>query len=121
MARPLNQITVERRGDVFCVRPCKRELDEEDLQQFSAEMNSLIQEDGCRKMVLCLGPEGPYCLYSIFLAKLVSIQRRLQEAGGLLKLAYVSPDTFKIFEACKLQNLFQFCPDTDAAVAELSV
>jgi anti-anti-sigma factor len=117
----MNQIEVQRHGDVCCIRLRKRELEEGDLHQFSSEVNQLIQDEGCRKMVLCLGPDGPLCLYSIFLAKLVSIQRRLHQAGGKFKLAHVSPEIFKIFEACKLQTLFAFCPDQDTALAELSI
>ena len=116
----MKQILLERHGDVCCIRLQKRELEEADLHQFSSEVNDLIQEEGCRKLVLSLGPEGPLCLYSIFLAKLVSIQRRLQQAGGQLKLAHVNPEIFKIFEACNLQNLFEFCPDQKTAIAQFA-
>jgi anti-anti-sigma regulatory factor len=77
----------------------------------------LVEEDGCRKMVLTLGPPEPEFLYSIFLAKLVSLQRRLRERGGALKLTGVGPNTLRIFEACRLVPLFDFAPDQDAAVA----
>jgi anti-anti-sigma factor len=120
MDRPMNQIEVERHGDVCCIRLRKPELEEEDLHQFSSDVNQLIQEEGCRKLVLCLGPDGPMCLYSIFLAKLVSIQRRLNQAGGVFKLAHVSPEIFKIFEACRLQTLFEFCPDQKTALADFA-
>jgi anti-anti-sigma factor len=120
MDRPPKQVELERRGDVFCVRLRKQSMEEEDLHEFGDEVTRMIQEDGCRKMVLSLGPDGPICLYSIFLAKLVSVQRRLQQAGGAFKLAHVSPDIFKIFEACKLQDLFEFCPDEATAIAELA-
>ena len=116
----MNQIEVERHGEVCCIRLRKRELEEEDLHQFSNEINQLIEDASCRKVVLCLGPDGPLCLYSIFLAKLVSIQRRLHQAGGKFKLAHVSPEIYKIFEACKLGTLFDFCPDQKSAIAEFA-
>jgi len=50
----------------------------------------------------------------------VSIQKRLNQAGGILKLAHVSPEIVKIFEACKLQTLFSICPDEKTALAELA-
>ena len=118
--RSMKQIDVEHHGDVCCIRLRKRELGEGDLHQFSSEVNHLIQDGNCRKMVLSLGPDGPLCLYSIFLAKLVSIQRHLHEAGGEFKLAHVSPEIYKIFEACKLESLFQFCPDLNSAIAEFA-
>ncbi len=116
----MKQILVDHHGDVCCMRLQRPELQEEDLHQFSNEVNQLIQDEGCRKLVFSLGPQGPLCLYSIFLAKLVSIQRRLRQAGGSLKLAHVSPEIYKIFEVCKLQTLFDFCPDQKTALAEFS-
>jgi len=120
MDRPYRQIDVSRHGDVFCVRLVRRNMAEEDLHEFGEELGRLIDNDGCRKLVLNLGPDGPLCLYSIFLAKLVSLQRRLQQAGGGLQLAHVGAEIYKIFEACKLQALFEFAPDQDAAVVALS-
>jgi len=120
MDRRYRQIEVERQGDVFCVRLRQRNMSEEDLHQFSDELNDLVERQGCRKLVLNLGPQGPLCLYSIFLAKLVSLQRRLSQAGGGLQLAHVGPDIYKIFEACRLQTLFSFAPDQSSAIAALS-
>jgi hypothetical protein len=120
MDRPYRQVEVARQGDVFCIRLLRRNLAEEDLHELSDELNGLIEHEGCSKMVLNLGPDGPLCLYSIFLAKLVSLQRRLQQAGGALQLAHVSPDIYKIFEACKLQALFEFAPDQNAAIVAFS-
>jgi anti-anti-sigma factor len=120
MDSPYRQIEVARHGDVFCVRLLRRNMAEEDLHELSDELTRLIETGGCRKMVVNLGPNGPLCLYSIFLAKLVSLQRRLQQAGGGLQLAHVSPEIYKIFEACKLQALFEFVPDQDAGILALS-
>jgi hypothetical protein len=113
------QIELDRQDDIFCVRLRKQRMAEEELHQLTEDLLGLIDVAGCRKMVLSLGPESPLCMYSIFLAKLVSIQRRLGQVGGVLKLAHVNPETYSIFEACNLQELFDFCPDTQAAVAEL--
>jgi anti-anti-sigma factor len=120
MDRPFRQIEVERRGDVFCVRLRHRQLDENQVQELSRELLSLIQEDGCRKMVLSLGPGSPDCLYSVFLAKLFTVRRRLVEAGGGLKLCDVTDDVRRVFEACHLQDYFDFAPDLETAVARFS-
>jgi anti-anti-sigma factor len=120
MDRVFRHIEVERRGDVFCVRPRRQDMDEASLDGFGEEINHLIKDEGCRKLVLVLGPDSLFCLYSIFLAKLVSVQRRLHLAGGALKLAQVPPAVLDIFDACRLRSLFDFSPDVDAAVQELS-
>ena len=82
MKRPYRHIDVERQKDVFCVRMRKRKLDETELHEFIDEVLSLIHDEGCRKMALSLGPGSPECLYSIFLAKLFTVRKRLIEAGG---------------------------------------
>ena|SRR5207302_4142788 len=120
MERPFRHLDVERQGEVYCVRLRQSRLDETALYEVWDEIYSLIDRDGCRKMVLSLGPEEPQCLYSVFLAKLVSLQRRLQVKGGVLKIADASPDTVGIFEACRLKELFDFAPDRASAVAALS-
>jgi hypothetical protein len=120
MQRPCRHLDVERQGDIFSIRLREMRLDESALDAVGEELHALIDEDGCRKMILSLGPDEPECLYSIFLAKLISVQRRLHEQGGTLKIADASPLTMDIFEACRLKELFDFVPDRASAIAALS-
>src|SRR5438105_6766221 len=116
MDRPFKQIDFEQQGDVYCVRLQHTQLDENGLEELSAEVARLIDENGCRKMVLSLGPEDPLCLYSVFLAKLVNLQRRLASAGGALALAGLSDNTQRIFQVAGLHSFFYFYPDVDTAL-----
>ncbi len=72
---------------------------------------------GCRKLALSLGPEPPDCLYSVFLAKLISIRNALRKLDGELALCEVAPIAYSVFEACLLHREFVFVPNFDAAVA----
>ena len=117
MGRPPQLITVEPRGDVACVRLRSHQLDEPEVLALAEELLSLISDDSCRKMVLSLGPGQVDCLYSVFLAKLVMVRRRLIELGGQLKIAEALPATIGIFEACHLKEYFEFYPDVDSAIA----
>src|SRR5258708_23202146 len=92
MARPYSHIDVERLDDIFCVHMRDRKMDETQVQEFSDELMSLVLDDGCRKLVLSLGPGSPDCLYSIFLAKLYTLRRRLGELGGTMKLVDVTDE-----------------------------
>ena len=74
-------------------------------------------DDGCRKVALSLGPKPPDCLYSVFLGKLISVQRRLQEKGRRLLLCEAGSEVQSIFAACKLLDHFTFAADFDAAAA----
>ncbi len=87
------------------------------IHELAQELRRLVAEGDCRKMALSLGPESPECLYSIFLAKLITLQRLLRERQGELVLCHAQPTVRDIFEACGLNQLFHFLPDFDAAVA----
>lgn len=117
MTRPYHYIDVACRGEVFCVRIPQKRLDEPMLLDMAGEVRNLIAEAGCRKMALSLGPESPECLYSIFLAKLISIQRLLRERQGELVLCHAQPAVRDIFASCCLDQLFHFLPDFEAAVS----
>ena len=118
MTRPYRHIEVERRGEAFCVRLRQARLDETTIYELAGELRELVTVEGCRKMALSLGPESPECMYSIFLAKLITLQRVLREHGGGLILCHVRPVVREIFAACCLEQLFCFRPDFEAALAE---
>jgi len=117
MTRPYRYIEVEQRGDIFCTRLRHTRLEEPMIYELFGEIRSLVADGGCRKMALSLGPESPDCLYSVFLAKLISLQRILRENQGELVLCHAQPAVRDIFAACCLDQLFHFLPDFDAAVA----
>lgn len=116
MTRPYRHIEVEMRGDAFCVRLLQTRLNEPVLYELASELRGLVVDGGCREMALSLGPKPPECLYSVFLAKLISLQRLLSERGGGLILCHASPVVHEIFAACCLDRLFHFLPDFEAAV-----
>lgn len=120
MTRPYRFLNVERRGDVFCTRLRQTQLDELMIHELADEFRRLIDDDGCRKLALSLGPDAPECLYSVFLAKLIALQRELREHQGALVLCHASPPVREIFAACALDQLFHFVPDFDAAVTQFA-
>jgi hypothetical protein len=118
MSQPYRFIAAERRGDVWCVRLRCARLEETEVYELANELLGLVH-DGCRKLALGLGPAAPDCIYSVFLAKLMTVQRVLGEQGGAMVLCEVSPVTRTVFEASRLDDQFRFLPDFDAAVAHL--
>ncbi|MCC6418746.1 MAG: hypothetical protein IT429_10965 [Gemmataceae bacterium] len=116
MERPYRHIEVERAGDVYCARLRQSRMDEDGLYELADELNDVAARDDCLKLVLSLGPETPEFLYSVFLAKLVALQRRFRARGGKLKLADLSEETVRVFDVCHLTPLFDFAPDRASAV-----
>jgi anti-anti-sigma factor len=94
-------------------------LDDDGVEQLGADLSRLVDEQGCRKMVLNLGPQEMECLYSLLLAKLIYLQRRLEANGGGLALAQVTPYVHELFEVTGLLKFFRFFPDQAAAVQAL--
>lgn len=120
MDQPLNYIAVEHRQGVCCVRLLRRRLDEVEVYKLGDELIGLVGDPACRKMALSLGPEPPECLYSVLLARLLTLRRKLQEAGGALVLCEVGAEALDVFEAARLKEYFTFAPDLPAAIASLT-
>lgn len=112
-------IAFQKNGDVLCARLQSPRVDDQHMEDLGAELARLIDEEMGRKIVICLGPEEPDCLISVFLAKLISLQRRLDALGGALALAHVSAHTRGIFRAAGIERLFHFYPDEQSATQAL--
>lgn len=110
-------IQVTQHDDIFAVRLKRARLEEDEINQLGEEIDALIGQEGCRKLLLSLGPEAPYCLYSVFLARLVCIRNRLQQVGGKLVLCDVSPQAYTTFLASRLNREFTFVPNLEAGLA----
>jgi anti-anti-sigma factor len=120
MLRPYHFIAYELIGEVYCVRLQDARIEHHDLDDLSAELGRLIDEENCRKMVLNLGPEEAEYLLSVFLAKLMNLQRRMEGMGGGLTLAHASEQTRTIFRLAGIEKFFHFYPDQQSAVKALS-
>lgn len=120
MKRPSTLLAVERISSVFCVRLLDPRIEDERMEDLGAEFGKLIEEENARKIVFNLGPHDPDCLLSVFLAKLISLQRRMDAVGGKLALANASADTRDIFRIAGIEKLFAFYPDQQSAIQALS-
>lgn len=114
-----SHIVVEREGDIAFVRLHRRRLAEEDVLEFAEEMIRLVVDEGYRKVVLCLERKDLTCLYSVYLAKLVTIRRRLLECGGVFVICEASPEVLGVLDACHLRSHFPCVPDRAAALTLL--
>jgi hypothetical protein len=118
--RAYHHLEVERVGDAAVATLLYREYDDRSLDEMSAELARPVDEDGCRSLILVLGPREPECLYSVFLAKLLNLHRRLEKNGGRLILAAVPPLAMNVIRTSGLERFFHFAPDREAALALLT-
>jgi hypothetical protein len=122
MSRAYRHLDVERVGDACCVRLRQMKLGESDLQEMGEDLLHLIEQEGCRKLVLSLGADTPQFRYSLFVAKLIAVRRRLLELGGAVpRLCEVSDPVLGVFDVCHVSHLFEFFPDPASALAGFGV
>jgi hypothetical protein len=121
MSHGFRHIDVQLHGPVACVKLVKPRLDETEIYQLFGEVLQLAREKGCPRIALSLGPQTPDCMYSVFLAKLIGLQRRLGEMGGALKLCECTTQVIDILQACVLLDRFDLVPDHATALNEWNI
>jgi hypothetical protein len=119
MDRPYRYIDNDRHAGVCCVKLRQLAFDDAELEELGAEIARLVDEEDCRRLVLVLGPGDPHILFSVFLAKLVNLQKRLENVGGRFALARLNPTTYRIIQAAGLESFFVYYKDEGEAVAAL--
>ncbi len=117
MSRGYTLIDCQRQEAAVIVQLRHPRLDENQLSTLAEEVLQASREDGCRKLILRFGPRPVECLYSVFLAKLISLQRQLAERQTGLILSEVAPAMFSIFRACRLEEFFLFAETLEQALA----
>ena len=82
----------------------KKILDEQNIQVIGEQLFSLVDELGRRKVLLNF--KNVEFLSSAALGKLITLNRKLQSAGGKLVLCEIDPQIYEVFEITKLNKLF---------------
>lgn len=109
------RLEVEDIGDVTVVNFVdKKILDEQNIQVIGEQLFSLVDELGRRKILLNFG--NVEFLSSAALGKLITLNRKLQSAGGKLALCNIAPPIYEVFEITKLNKLFAIHKDEQGAL-----
>jgi anti-sigma B factor antagonist len=109
------RLEVEDIGDVTVVNFVDRKiLDEQNIQIIGEQLFSLVDEFGRRKIVLNFS--NVEYLSSAANAKFITLQYKLQNAGGRLVLCNVSPEVHEVFEITKLEKFFRIYREEQEAL-----
>ncbi|HID24565.1 MAG TPA: anti-sigma factor antagonist [Planctomycetaceae bacterium] len=93
-----------------------RGLDEqENIEELGYHLISLVEKYGCRKLVVDL--EGVEIVGSVFLAKLITLHRRLHRAGGKLVVCGFAGVVAETLHISRLDEYLHTAPDVSAALA----
>ncbi len=109
------RLEVEQIGDVTVVNFIDRKiLDEQNIQIIGEQLFSLVDEEGCRKLLLNFG--NVEFLSSAALGKLITLNKKLQAAKGRLILCNIDPQIHEVFEITKLDKFFNIQKEEQAAL-----
>lgn len=108
-------LEVEDVGEVTVVNFTDRNiLDEQNIQAIGEQLFSLVDEMGRRKLLLNFA--NVEYLSSAALAKLITLNKKLQQSGGRLILCNIDPQIYEVFEITKLNKLFNIQAEEQAAL-----
>jgi anti-sigma B factor antagonist len=105
-------LTTTARGDVTVVR-VDGQLTVGNRQELKATVQAGVDAGG-RKFLLDCTPTG--YIDSSGLGALVTIAKRVREAGGQIRLAGLNDDLRSLFELTKLDTLFAIYPGVEEAL-----
>ncbi len=100
--------------EVTIIRLRARELDETKLQRLTQELGAVLEEPGRQRLVIDLGAVG--FLTSTGIGAMISVKKKIQTAGGKLKLCSLNPDIRSLFSITQVDRLFDIQDDADEAV-----
>jgi anti-sigma B factor antagonist len=92
-------------------------LDEQNIQIIGEQLFGLVDQEHVKKMVLNFG--NVEYLSSAALAKLITLTKKLQQAGGRLILCNIDPQIYEVFEITKLNKLFHIVKDEQTGMQEI--
>jgi len=109
------RLEVEDIGDVTVVNfTDKKILDEQNIQIIGEQLFSLVDDLGRRKILLNFS--NVEYLSSAALGKFITLNKKVNSAGGRLILCNIDPQIKEVFEITKLNKLFTIHEEEQAAL-----
>ena len=111
-----SRLRVKRDGDITQVEFVDRNiLDEANIQQIGEEITGLIETSSGPKLLISFSNVDH--LSSAALGTLITINNKVKNKGGKLRLANIDPQIYEVFKITKLDKLFQIHDTTERAMA----
>lgn len=109
------RLEVEDIGEVTVVNFVDRKiLDEQNIQKIGEDLFSLVDDQGKAKILLNFG--NVEYLSSAALGKFITLNKKVQAAGGKLILCNIDPQIYEVFEITRLNKLFNIQKEEQAAL-----
>lgn len=109
-----SRLSVTHTGDIVRVQFLDRNiLEEAAIQQIGDEISSLIEAAPNPKLLINF--KDVEHLSSAALGTLITINNRIRQKGGQLRLSNIDPQILEVFVITKLNKLFQIHDDAESA------
>jgi anti-sigma B factor antagonist len=109
---------ITKQNDVAVVSfVTSRILDQSNVQQLGEELDALIDQHDMDRIILNF--ENVSYMSSAVMGKLVSLLKRVQSAGGELKLCSIEDSIYEIFEIMRFDKMFDIYKSEDEAVVAM--
>ena len=93
-------------------------LDEGTIGAIAESLFQVVQEGGAVQMVLSFARVKH--LSSMALGTLIRLNKRVEEAGGKLKLCEIRPSLYEVFVITRLNKLFEIYDTEEMAIVSFS-
>lgn len=112
---PSSFFNITREGDIYIISVDRDRLTNEDnLEQFSQDINQLIEKHEIRSLIMQLN-QVRY-MTSSAIGKLIALHRRVNRAEGRMILCELTPDVSATLDTSRLLGYFAVEPDLAAAL-----
>ncbi|MEX2672401.1 MAG: STAS domain-containing protein [Phycisphaeraceae bacterium] len=119
MAEENSKLTIQKRTDVTIVEFLDRNiLDEASIYQIGQEISELIDDASDPKLLISFANVDH--LSSAALGTLITINKKIRQKDGQLRLANIDPQIYEVFVITKLNDLFQIHENTQQALASFN-
>eukprot|EP01025_Chloroclados_australasicus_P037060 TRINITY_DN37749_c0_g1_i1.p1 TRINITY_DN37749_c0_g1~~TRINITY_DN37749_c0_g1_i1.p1 ORF type:complete len:136 (+),score=17.05 TRINITY_DN37749_c0_g1_i1:321-728(+) len=105
MSAGQRRLDIEDIGDATVARFIdKKILDESNIQLIGNQLFGLVDDDGRKKIVLDFA--NVEYLSSAALGKLITMNKKVADSGGKLRLCSIRPDIYEVFAITRLNKVF---------------
>lgn len=110
------RLEVNQVGDVTVIHFRDQKIIEDlGIQELGQELFSLVEVENRKKLVLNFSSVD--FLSSAALGKLITLEKKLKNRGGTLKLCCIRPEIYEVFAITRLNRLFEIKPEEADAIA----
>jgi len=110
-----SRLVIDEQGDIIRISFIDRNiLDEANIQQIGDEITALIDQTANPKLLIDF--ENVEHLSSAALGTLITINNKIRQKGGQLRLSNIDGHIYEVFVITKLNKLFQIHQDNVQAL-----